>query len=55
VHGSGNVFRDLGHANPEAEQLKAMLASRIIAVLDNQSMSVRRAHEMTGFAAADFS
>lgn len=55
VHGSGNVFRDLGLANPEAEQLKAILASKIIAVLDTQGMSVRRAHELTGFAAADFS
>jgi predicted XRE-type DNA-binding protein len=55
VHGSGNVFRDLGLANPEAEQLKAILAAKIMNVLDNQKMSVRRAHELTGFAAADFS
>jgi predicted XRE-type DNA-binding protein len=55
VHGSGNVFRDLGHPNPEASQLKAILAAKIIGVLDMQGMSVRRAHEMTGFAAADFS
>jgi predicted XRE-type DNA-binding protein len=55
VHGSGNVFRDLGHPNPEASQLKAILAARIIGVLDAQDMSVRRAHDLTGFAAADFS
>jgi predicted XRE-type DNA-binding protein len=55
VHGTGNVFRDLGLPNPEAEQLKAILATKIIAVLDTQSISVRRAHELTGFAAADFS
>jgi predicted XRE-type DNA-binding protein len=55
VHGSGNVFRDLGLPNPEAEQLKAILATKIIAVLDTQNISVRRAHELTGFAAADFS
>ena len=55
VHGSGNVFRDLGHANPEASQLKAILATKIIGVLDAQDMSVRRAHDLTGFAAADFS
>jgi predicted XRE-type DNA-binding protein len=55
VHGSGNVFRDLGLANPEAEQLKAILATKIIAVLDTQNLRVRSAHELTGFAAADFS
>jgi predicted XRE-type DNA-binding protein len=55
VHGSGNVFRDLGLANPEIEQLKAILSAKIIGVLDNQKLTVRRAHELTGFAAADFS
>ena len=55
VHGSGNVFRDLGLPNPEAEQLKAILAAKIIAVLDVQKITVRHAHDMTGFAAADFS
>jgi predicted XRE-type DNA-binding protein len=55
VYGSGNVFRDLGLPNPEAEQLKAILAAKIIGVLDTQNITVRRAHELTGFAAADFS
>lgn len=55
IHGSGNVFRDLGHPNPEAEQLKAILAAKIISVLDTQNITVRHAHELTGFAAADFS
>jgi predicted XRE-type DNA-binding protein len=55
VHGSGNLFRDLRLPNPEAEQLKAVLAAKIIAVLDTQSLTVRSAHEKTGFAAADFS
>lgn len=55
IHGSGNVFRDLGIANPEVEQLKAILAAKIIAVLDEQTLTVRSAHELTGFAAADFS
>ena len=55
VCGSGNVFRDLGLPNPEIEQLKAILAAKIIGVLDSQKISVRAAHEMTGFAATDFS
>src|SRR4051812_4954749 len=55
IRGSGNVFHDFGHANAEVEQLKAILAARIIAVLDQRSMTVRQAKEATGFAAADFS
>jgi predicted XRE-type DNA-binding protein len=55
VRGSGNVFRDLGDPNAEVLQLKAILAGKIIEVLDEQNISVRRAHELTGFAAADFS
>ena len=55
VRGSGNVFRDFGHPDAEILQLKAILAAKIIAVLDEQKITVRRAHELTGFAAADFS
>lgn len=55
VRGSGNVFRDLGHPDPELEQLRAILAARIIKALDEQKLTVRRAQELTGFAAADFS
>ena len=55
VQGSGNIFRDFGHANPELEQLRAILAAQIIGVLDDRHLSVRRAGELTGIAAADFS
>ena len=44
VHGSGNIFEDLGHPNAE-----------IIGVLDDRKLTVRKAHELTGYAAADFS
>jgi hypothetical protein len=30
VCGSGNVFRDLGHPDPEAMHLKAIVAAKII-------------------------
>jgi predicted XRE-type DNA-binding protein len=53
--GSGNVFRDLNLPNPELEQLRSILAARIISVLDETGMSVRKAQETTGTAAADFS
>jgi predicted XRE-type DNA-binding protein len=55
VHGSANVFRDFGDPNAEVLQLKAILAAKIIDVLDAEKITVRRAHELTGFAAADFS
>ena len=53
--GSGNVFRDLGHANADIAQFKAILAAEIIKALDREGLSVRAAQSRTGFAAADFS
>jgi predicted XRE-type DNA-binding protein len=55
VRGSGNVFRDLGHENADAEQFKAILAAEIIKALDRDHLTVRAAHARTGIAAADFS
>ena len=36
-------------------QARAILAARLIAVLDKRSLTVRKAATLTGFAAADFS
>ena len=55
VRGSGNVFRDLGHKNGDAEQLKCILAAEIIKKIDRENLTVRAAHARTGVAAADFS
>ena len=55
VRGSGNVFRDLGHKNADADQVKAILAAEIIKALERDGLSVRSAHGRTGIAAADFS
>jgi predicted XRE-type DNA-binding protein len=55
VRGSGNIFRDFGHPGADREQLRALLASRIIGVLDDRKLTVRAAQELTGVAAADFS
>jgi predicted XRE-type DNA-binding protein len=55
VRGSGNVFRDLGRENADAEQFKAILAAEIIKALDKEHLTVRAAHDRTGIAAADFS
>ena len=55
TRGKGNVFRDLGYADADAEHLKAVLAAQIIKVLDARKMTVRKAESTTGIAAADFS
>jgi predicted XRE-type DNA-binding protein len=55
VQGSGNVFRDLGHANADVAQFKAILAAEIIKALDREGLSVRAAQARTGITAADFS
>ena len=55
IPGSGNVFRDLGHPGADREQLRSLLAARVIGVLDEHKMTVRAAPEVTGVAAADFS
>jgi predicted XRE-type DNA-binding protein len=55
VRGSGNVFEDLGHAQADVEQFKALLAAEIIKGLDRDKLTVREAQVRTGIAAADFS
>ncbi len=55
VHGSGNVFRDLGHPNADVEQIKAILAAQIIIAMDVRKMTARAAEKLTGVTAADFS
>jgi len=55
TRGSGNVYRDLGHANADVKQLKALLAAEILKALDRERLSVRQAQQRTGIAAADFS
>lgn len=55
ARGSGNVYRDLGHANADVKQFKALLAAEILKLLDREQLSVRQAQVRTGIAAADFS
>jgi predicted XRE-type DNA-binding protein len=55
VRGSGNVFRDLGKADADLLQLKALLAAQIVRTLDEGALTVRKAESLTKIAAADFS
>ena len=54
VHGSGNVFRDFGRADADVQQTKALLAARIIGILDEEGLSTRQAEGRTGINHADF-
>ena len=55
IHGSGNIYRDFDRTATDARQLNAILAAEIIKMLDEQGLTVRAAHTLTGIAAADFS
>ncbi len=54
VHGSGNVFRDFGRADADVQQTRALLAARIIGILDDEGLSTRKAESRTGVNHADF-
>lgn len=55
VRGSGNIFRDFAHPNADVEQTKAILAAKIIGVLDDQALSTRQAENVTGVDHSEFS
>jgi predicted XRE-type DNA-binding protein len=55
IRGTGNVFRDFGDPNADLEQARAILAAKIIDVLDDGNLSVRAAEKRTGVAASEFS
>jgi hypothetical protein len=40
VRGSGNVFRDFGDPDADVRQTKAILAARIIGILDDRALSI---------------
>jgi phage-related protein/predicted XRE-type DNA-binding protein len=52
--GSGNVFRDFDHPDADREQLRAMLAAKVIGLLDDRRLSPQDAEALTGIPAADF-
>lgn len=55
VEGSGNVFRDFGDPDADVKQAKAILATRIIAVLEERGVTACEAGEITGYPAVDVS
>jgi len=55
VRGSGNVFRDFGRASANLEQARAIVAAKIIRILDKRKLSTRAAQKLTGVPYTDFS
>jgi predicted XRE-type DNA-binding protein len=55
IHGSGNVYRDFGRPNAGLEQARAIIAAKIIGVLDDRKLSTREAEKITGVSHAEFS
>ena len=55
VRGSGNVYQDFGRANAGLEQARAIIAAKIISILDERQLSTRDAERLTGVSHAEFS
>jgi predicted XRE-type DNA-binding protein len=53
--GSGNVFADLGFANPEEELLKAKLIREIRAIIKRRKLTQAKAATMLGLKQPDVS
>ena len=54
VRGGGNVFRDFDRDDADVQQTKALLAARIVRILDEEGLSTRKAESRTGVNHADF-
>jgi predicted XRE-type DNA-binding protein len=55
VRGSGNVYRDFGRPDAGLAQARAIIAAKIIRVLDERELSTRDAESLTGIAHSEFS
>jgi predicted XRE-type DNA-binding protein len=55
VRGSGNIYRDFNRPNADLEQARAILAAKIIQILDARKLSTREAEKLTGVAHSEFS
>lgn len=53
--GSGNIFADLGFANPEEELLKAKLVREIRAIIKRRKLTQAKAAAMLGLKQPDVS
>ena len=54
IRGSGNIYRDFGHPDADVRQAKAILAAEIIAILDDEGLSTRKAQARSSVNQAEF-
>lgn len=54
IHGSGNVFEDLGEGEADTAQFRAKLAAEVIRILDREQLAPEAAQQDSGVPAADF-
>jgi predicted XRE-type DNA-binding protein len=55
IHGSGNVFYDFDRDDAGLKQARAILAAKIIRMLDERGLSTREAENLTGISHSEFS
>jgi hypothetical protein len=55
IRGSGNVYADLGLPDAGLAQARAIVAARIICILDERGLSTREAEKLTGVSHSEFS
>jgi predicted XRE-type DNA-binding protein len=53
--GSGNVYRDFGRQDAGLAQARAVIAAKIIHILDERRLSTRDAERLTGVSHSEFS
>lgn len=54
IRGGGNVYRDFNYPDADVRQTKALLAAKIIAVLEKRNLSTRLAAKLTGMDHSEF-
>ena len=55
VRRSGNLYRDFGRPNAGLEQARAIIAAKIIHILDDRKLSTRDVEKLTGVSHSEFS
>jgi predicted XRE-type DNA-binding protein len=55
IRGSGNVYHDFGRPNAGLEQARAIIAAKIIHIIDERKLSTRDAEKLTGVSHSEFS
>jgi predicted XRE-type DNA-binding protein len=55
IHGSGNIYRDFGRPNAGLLQARAIIAAKIIGILDERKLTTREAERLTGVSHSEFS